>query len=501
MAEVAIAVAEAIKYVAISVAVVAIVGLLYTLYYGLYQFIPYFGAIHLGSLTYLVLKEINPIMGLGAAAAIIAFTFPMFQAIVISNPRYKDPTTNPTEISQGLNASAMVMGGGLGLGLSYSISGESLLVGALGAAAGAFLGHRYLWNGLVNFFVEFSLFPKGSGITSCELYGPATSTQWSQWQSWLASNKTLCNTNNYAAYCSSMEKYYMTCPRSNAGQPPPPPHYGPGGGPGASPQCIGYGQANTGSGPGDFGYYTDPSKNMAVIAKGTNWPSGQNCPIHTMVPMENAQWTSFAPGAPAMSSPGVVVIATTYTFPAGALEWMTPNGPNSGPYNNASGQLEPGVYVVQHGIADSSAICIKYDQANIQGPFPPNYNTESYEQWGPRAVSSQNPDPLVAPWAGRNFCAPAIKGAGGLNSPYLANGLIQPIDAERASVWGITAEADKTFAKNAGITGAIAPISLFDSGPTGIRYAWASAPGIYDQPTAAGIPLPPVASSLPPPRK
>lgn len=386
MAEVVIAVADTLKWIAISVSVVALVGLVYAVMAKLWPLVPYMGAAHVAGLGYMVFKGINPIMGLGGALALAAFVYPLLQAVTMNYKGNTDPAS-PSGVAAELEGSAMVMAGGLGMGLGYSIAGESLTIAVLGAAAGAFLGKRYLWNGLINFFIGAGFLPKGAGCNSV--------TQNTAWKAWQAQNGTLCTKPEYAAYCAAMQKWFMICPRASAGSPPTPPS-GSGGAGEPSAECAVYPPFGGETGiAGDFTYYVATGQ---VVAGEAPWGPGQAADWIFMNEDPGWVWST-------MPSPGILVVSPNASQSQLAQTlWYFSDGwysdlDDGGKGKAIGGPLQPGgIYAFQCSGRSKGDF-------NIQGPLSPSKETFTYQTFGPK----DGVNAPTGPYQGWNVCAPAIK--------------------------------------------------------------------------------------------
>jgi len=499
MAEVALAVASAVKYVAISVSVVALVGLAYAAWRKLWWAIPYYGSVHLGGLTYMILKNVNPIMGLGGSVATVAFAFPAIQAAL--EPLSQDPI-DAAALVLSLKGTSQLMAGGLAMGVAYTASGQNILVGTLGAALGAWLGQKYLWNGLVNFYRGLKIID----VPECSLSVQAAKAD-------ALKSQPECQQLGWGDYCKAEEKWLRICPRVGAGIEPNKPNINKCSA-APSPECVNYGSYGFGPGgaPGLIDYYINTG--AAVLAYPILYPgqteSGGPAWLWQCDPNTNS--TAFTPlvGQPAWNyfanddnspveytgNPGIYICRSTYTLGA-AANWLTPNNPERAGTSNVTSVMPPGIYVVQQG-----QVCgwwpprtanVVFNQWNIQGPFPPKPAQFNYQKFviGAAPTGGQNPR-LDAAWGGRTVCAPAGDcGPLGESTPIVTSNSLQPLESDRPK-WAIPKSDDQAYAKAANRKGALAPIELLPGGVTDPpRYGWSRVPaGLPDQPTAAGLPFP-----------
>lgn len=470
MAEVAVSIANAVKYVAISVSVVALVGLAYSVMNQVYPFVPYFAAAHLGGVSYLVFKNINPITGAGFAAATIAFTFPMFQALV--EPREtKGTPIDPYEFANALKGSAEVIVGGIAGGLTYAIGGQNLFLGVVGAGLGAFLGGRYFWNPLVNLFAGLKLI---DGLQQCY---PASRRAAAL--AWLAKKKEQCAQPGWPPYCSAYAEWMSQCPYGAPNTEPLPPSPQ---GPPASSECEKYGTFQVPGEPYEFNDYVSASQIVQI------YPHMFNCNLNAdpdvaFVPVSQGDWLWFIEHqwSPVSEvTAGIFICTEEYSLPTFTADYLTPNNP-AVPLN-VTGSMKPGIYAIQGGQCTGSPLW------NIQGPLISRGDTLNYERFRIESIG-QPANPVQAAWQnrGKDFCAPAnLPGPGGVVTPVLSN--IQPLEGDRRGEFQIPARADLAYSV-AAKRDAIAPVQV-SSTAGGVSYAWASAPGVFDQPSPAGLPFP-----------
>lgn len=168
MAEVGGAIANAVAAVAIAAAVGAIVGLIYFIYRDLVSYIPYVGAALFGAIFALIFNPLNPFLGMGLGTSLgFAAFLPLKVFIVAKWGGTDDKLGSGADMAKSLRTIAQLLCAGPAMGFAH-MSTKSIPF-SLACAAGAFyLGGKYAWSPLVNFYLDFGLL----GDRNCDSKAP-----------------------------------------------------------------------------------------------------------------------------------------------------------------------------------------------------------------------------------------------------------------------------------------------------------------------------------------
>lgn len=158
MAEVAVAIAGAVQAIAIAAAVCAVVALVWMIWAQVFQLIPYAGSLLIGALFAMVFNSMDPFLGMGLGFGFALAAYPPLKVFVAT----LYPTTDNT-LPSGLQL-AMAMKGvsqglcaGAALGFAHAAT-KSIPFSLAAAAAGFYVGGKYAWTGLTNFYIDIGFF-------------------------------------------------------------------------------------------------------------------------------------------------------------------------------------------------------------------------------------------------------------------------------------------------------------------------------------------------------
>lgn len=170
MAEVAVAIANAASSIAIAAAVGAVVGLVYFIYKDLVSYIPYAGSILLGAIFAMIFNPMDPFLGMSLGVTVTMATYlPLKLFVVAKWGGTNDQMPGGVDLALSMKTISQFICAGPAFGLTHAVTKN--IPAAVSAGVGAFyLGGKYAWTPIVNFYLEFGLF----GNRSCESTDPDT---------------------------------------------------------------------------------------------------------------------------------------------------------------------------------------------------------------------------------------------------------------------------------------------------------------------------------------
>lgn len=239
MAEVVGAVANAASSIAIAAAVGAVVSLIYFIYKDLVSYIPYAGSVALGAMFALIFNPMDPFLGMGLGVTVAMATFLPLKVFVVSKwGGSGDDLPSGIDLARSMKTIAQFLCAGPVMGLAHATT-KNIPV-SLACAAGAFyLGGKYAWNPIVNFYLEMGFFgdrncmSKKPDLVRC-VY-PCTTAE-AALRSKAVWNTPPCDhaiDDNTKKWCTKKAEWESSCkwnslatdpgPSPSGGNPPPPP--------------------------------------------------------------------------------------------------------------------------------------------------------------------------------------------------------------------------------------------------------------------------------------
>ncbi len=165
MAEVAVAIAGAVQAVAIAAAVSAVVGLVWMIFDKVWSMVPFLGSILAGALFALVFNPMDPFLGMGLGVGIAFGAYLPLKVLVASE--LSETVDDALSMAKSLKGVAQILCAGAALGFAHAAT-KSIPFALACGAAGGYVGGKYAWNPIVNFYLEFSLL----GGASCSAKKP-----------------------------------------------------------------------------------------------------------------------------------------------------------------------------------------------------------------------------------------------------------------------------------------------------------------------------------------
>ena len=213
MAEVAIAIADAVRAMFDATIVITLVVLVKMIMDDYDPAIPFVGGLFVGSIVGRLVAAMDPFAALGLGGGTAALVFSMLQPMW--GKEFKDGNVDQDTQAEGLQSIAMVVLGGFAFGLTHLIT-KSLVVSLLAGAGGFLFGRTVGWNAFVNAYYGLGLFTGPAGVTpisTCNYdYGGAKKEQYMKS---CMSNDPVKN-----LWCELSAQYQFNCP--NTTKPPNP---------------------------------------------------------------------------------------------------------------------------------------------------------------------------------------------------------------------------------------------------------------------------------------
>ena len=155
MAEVAIAIADAVRAMFDATIVITLVVLVKMIMDDYDPAIPFVGGLFVGSIVGRLVAAMDPFAALGLGGGTAALVFSMLQPMW--GKEFKDGNVDQDTQAEGLQSIAMVVLGGFAFGLTHLIT-KSLVVSLLAGAGGFLFGRTVGWNAFVNAYYGLGLF-------------------------------------------------------------------------------------------------------------------------------------------------------------------------------------------------------------------------------------------------------------------------------------------------------------------------------------------------------
>ena len=401
--------AEAVSAAATAVTAVSVCATGIFLVLKMWPFIPYAGAAALGGVWGLLTKGIDPILALGGGFGLGAFIFPALQSIAYDS---KTGPPDPNNIALGMKGTSALLLGGLGAGIAHAMS-KNLMLSALAGAGMGWLGAKYAWNPLVNFYIGVGLLkpvcsPNAKTEDCITICWPGKQKKIAQ--AFLKS--TACQTNDppTQAYCKAYADWLSICPTSARGTPPvaPPP-------------------VDKGHGPpvqsGDECDMYAPYQVWVDTPQYASCPQYQDARVSPTTQDVFNSWFPGTVGKVTIDPAGVAVYKPTSAADPQSI--MLDAGNYQGNLRGKVRSFTANQYYCVVNWRDGWAV----PYLRIDGPIAPGKPTLKHEL--PYTEFTANNIYLdKGPWAGRKVCVPSVRGAGGVISPAVGYD-VQPVASDR----------------------------------------------------------------------